>query len=55
VSDARYPEANYSIEERADAVASILLDGVTRAIAERNRAKVRRFRERKSQGSGDEE
>lgn len=46
MNDARYPEASYSIEERADAVASILLAGVTRVIAERRRAKTRRWRER---------
>jgi hypothetical protein len=54
MSGARYPEADYSIEERADAVASILLEGATRILAARNRAKVRRFRARNGKSADKE-
>ncbi len=44
----RSPEDMMSPEERADAIAAILLKGVTRRIAKKQREKTRRWRERKA-------
>jgi hypothetical protein len=44
MSDFRFPECDYSPDERMDAIARLLLLGVTRRIAARKRDNTRRWR-----------
>lgn len=47
-----YPEADFTIEERANAVAELLLQGLNRVAAGKARDKARRWRDKQNQERG---